>query len=76
QSKIAYNWVLDMLFGDDQSRIRKENAPQIMAIFRHIALNLLQKYKQTMPRQSIRRLRKMASRSHYTLTQILSQKFS
>jgi predicted transposase YbfD/YdcC len=38
----SLHWVLDMSFGDDQSRIRKKNAPQIMAIIRHIALNLLQ----------------------------------
>jgi predicted transposase YbfD/YdcC len=72
----SLHWVLDMSFGDDQSRIRKENAPQIMVICRHIALNLLQKYKQTMPRQSIRRLRKMAGWNHISLSQIISQNFS
>lgn len=33
--------VLDMSFGEDQSRIRKENAPQNMAIIRHMALNFI-----------------------------------
>ena len=53
------HWVLDMSFGEDRSRIRKENAPQCMAIIRHIALNLLQSQKNSMKRQSIKRLRKM-----------------
>lgn len=39
------HWVLDMSFNEDYSRIRKENAPHIMAIFRHIGLNLLQTAK-------------------------------
>jgi predicted transposase YbfD/YdcC len=54
------HWVLDMSFGDDMSRIRKENAPQIMAIIRHIALNMPQTAKSNMKRQSIKRLRKVA----------------
>jgi predicted transposase YbfD/YdcC len=49
-----------MSFGDDMSRIRKENAPQIIAIIRHIALNMLQTAKSNMKRQSIKRLRKVA----------------
>jgi predicted transposase YbfD/YdcC len=35
------HWVLDVTFGEDHSRIRKENAPQNMAMLRHLALNLL-----------------------------------
>jgi predicted transposase YbfD/YdcC len=30
------HWILDMSFGEDQSKIRKENAPQNMAIVRYI----------------------------------------
>ena len=37
----SLHWVLDMSFGEDQSRIRKKNASQTMAIIRHMALNLL-----------------------------------
>jgi predicted transposase YbfD/YdcC len=70
------HWVLDMSLGEDQSRIRKHNAPQIMAIIRHIALNLLNSKKKSTPRQSIRRLRKMASWSDDILSSILSQNFS
>ncbi|HWY34993.1 MAG TPA: ISAs1 family transposase [Nitrosopumilaceae archaeon] len=70
------HWILDMSFNEDQSRIRKENAPQIMAIVRHIALNLLQLTKGQMKRQSIKRLRKMAGWDDDILTFILTQKFS
>jgi len=38
----SIHWVLDMSFGKDQSGIRKNNAPQAMAVIRHLALNLLQ----------------------------------
>ena len=35
------HWILDVQFNEDSSRIRKDNAPQNLAIIRHIALNLL-----------------------------------
>jgi len=35
------HWVLDVAFREDDSRVRKENGPQNLAILRHIALNLL-----------------------------------
>ncbi len=34
------HWVLDVAFNEDDSRIRKDNAPENLAIIRHIALNL------------------------------------
>lgn len=40
------HWVLDVAFHEDDSRIRKGNAPENLAIIRHIALNLL-KQEQT-----------------------------
>ena len=36
------HWVLDVAFGEDDSRIHKGHAPQNMAVMRHMALNLLQ----------------------------------
>jgi predicted transposase YbfD/YdcC len=74
----SLHWVLDMSFGDDQSRIRKENAPQVMAVIRHIALNLLQLTKRNaeMPRISIKALRKLAGWSDNALSLILQQNFS
>ncbi|EGJ29006.1 MULTISPECIES: ISAs1 family transposase [Moorena] len=35
------HWVLDVQFSEDDSRIRKDNAPENLAIIRQIALNLL-----------------------------------
>ncbi|MBV8709172.1 MAG: ISAs1 family transposase [Acidobacteriaceae bacterium] len=63
------HWTLDMSFGEDASRIRKENAPLAIATIRHVALNLLQAAKQ--PRESIRRLRKKAGWDNPTLKRIL-----
>jgi predicted transposase YbfD/YdcC len=73
------HWILDMSFGEDQSRIRKENAPQNMAIIRHIALNLLKMTKKNndqFKRASIKGLRKMAGWDSSMLNCILSQNFS
>jgi len=45
QIENGLHWVLDMAFREDESRIRKDNAPQNMAILRHITLNLLKQEK-------------------------------
>jgi predicted transposase YbfD/YdcC len=37
--------VLDVEFNEDNSRIRKDNAPENLAVIRHIALNLLRQNK-------------------------------
>jgi len=39
----SLHWVLDIAFREDESRIRKDNAPTNFAILRHIALNLLKR---------------------------------
>ncbi len=35
------HWVLDVAFREDESRVRKDYAPENLAMLRHIALNLL-----------------------------------
>lgn len=70
------HWTLDMSFNEDYSRIRKENAPQVMAILRHIALNILQQGKikqKKFKRQSIKGLRKMCSWDDDTLSELVSK---
>ena len=37
------HWIMDMSFGDDQSRIRKGNAPKKMAVNKDGALNMIRK---------------------------------
>ncbi len=41
----SLHWVLDVAFCEDESRIRKDNAPQNFAILRHIASSILQQDK-------------------------------
>ena len=41
----SLHWVLDVAFCEDDSRIRKDNAPQNFAVLRHIARNLLHQDK-------------------------------
>ncbi len=38
-------WVLDVTLNEDQSRIRKDHAPENMAMLRRLALNLIRKAK-------------------------------
>lgn len=67
------HWVLDMSFGDDQSRIRKGNAPENIAVIRHAALNMIRMTKGK--RESIKLLRKAAGWDDQVLDRIISQHF-
>lgn len=41
----SLHWVLDVVFDEDHCRIRKDNAPQNIAVIRQMALNLLKNEK-------------------------------
>jgi predicted transposase YbfD/YdcC len=41
----SLHWILDVVFDEDHSRIRKDNAPQNAAVIRQMALNLLKNEK-------------------------------
>jgi predicted transposase YbfD/YdcC len=40
-------WVLDVVFDEDNSRIRKDHAPQNFSVIRQMATNLLKNEKTT-----------------------------
>jgi len=67
------HWVLDMSFGEDQSRIRKDNAPTNVAIIRHAALNMMRQAKKK--RMTIKLMRKAAGWDDSVLNSILAQVF-
>lgn len=71
----SLHWVLDMTFNEDQSRIRKGNAPQNIAIIRHIALNMLKASQKLFKGISIKALRKVAGWSDEALDTILIHRF-
>jgi predicted transposase YbfD/YdcC len=68
-----WHWVLDMSFGEDQSRIRKNNAPINIAIIRHAALNRIRKAKNKHMRVNL--MRKSAGWNDSVLHEILAQVF-
>jgi len=51
------HWTLDVVFGEDDSRVRKSNAPQNLAVLRKLALNLLRQEKSDKNGLKARRLR-------------------
>lgn len=63
------HWVLDVTFGDDQSRLRKGHGARNMATVRHFALNLV---RAANDRRSIKSRRKIAGWSTSYLQSLLS----
>ena len=65
------HWILDVDFNEDNSRIRKENAPENLAVIRHIALNILKQDKNI--KGSIKGKRKCAGWDNSYLVKLLKQ---
>lgn len=57
----SLHWVLDVAFGEDQCRVRLENAAQNFAILHRMALNLLKRDRVTKAGLKNRRLKASAS---------------
>lgn len=70
QIENGLHWVLDMAFREDEARIRKDHAPQNMAVMRHMALNLLK--QETSVKVGIAAKRKMAGWDNDYLLKVLS----
>lgn len=68
----SLHWVLDVVFREDDSRIREENAPMNMAIIRHVALNLINNARNKV---SIKCFRKSAGWDNKKLDKVLLTKF-
>jgi predicted transposase YbfD/YdcC len=66
----SLHWVLDVAFDEDHSRVRKNNAPENMAMLRHVALNLL-KNDTTTKKVGIKTRRKKAGWSNEYLAHLL-----
>ncbi len=54
----SLHWVLDMIFRDDECRVRTDNAPANFTTIKHIALNLL---RRASTKASLRARRKVAA---------------
>jgi predicted transposase YbfD/YdcC len=57
QIENGLHWVLDIAFREDDSRIRRDHAPQNMALLRHMALNLLKRETSLKVGVKVKRLR-------------------
>lgn len=65
----SLHWVLDVTLNEDQSRVRKEHAPENLALLRRLALNLIKKAKPQ--KASVRGSIKKAGWDNSFLEQIL-----
>jgi predicted transposase YbfD/YdcC len=63
------HWVLDIAFREDENRVRKDHAPQNLAVLRHLALNLLK--QDTSLKVGIKAKRLRAGWDHQYLLNVL-----
>jgi predicted transposase YbfD/YdcC len=64
------HWVLDVIFREDESRIRRGNGAEVMSTLRRITLNLLK--NNTTTKAGIKRKRKMAALDEDFLSALIS----
>lgn len=64
------HWSLDVSFNEDQCRVRKDHAPDNLAIVRHLALNLLQ--QETASKRGIKARRLKAGWDNEYLIKVLT----
>lgn len=64
------HWVLDVVFNEDASRIRKDHAPENFALIRHVAANLLR--RETSVRVGLKAKRLKAGWDNHYLSKILA----
>jgi predicted transposase YbfD/YdcC len=64
----SLHWVLDVVFGEDQARLRKGHGAKNMAVVRHFAINLV---RAVADKKSIKRRRKVAGWNTEYLAEIL-----
>ena len=69
------HWTLDVVFNEDKSRVRKDNAGENMALIRHITINMLNNAKKQIKNIGLKALRKKAGWGNQTLSLILGQNF-
>lgn len=66
----TFHWTMDVVFGEDNARMRLDDAPENFAVIRHIALNLLKRHPAKL---SIKRKRFRAALDDDFLLQLLTQ---
>jgi len=73
----SLHWVLDVSFNDDDSKVKKGNAPQNMTIVKKTALNLMRIIKRDpiYKRLSLKRMRKLSGWDNSFLQLVLGAKF-
>ena len=69
------HWTLDVVFNEDQSRVRKDNAGENMALIRHITINMLNNTKKLFKNIGLKALRKKAGWDNETMGLIFRQAF-
>ncbi len=65
----SLHWVLDVTMNEDMNRIRKDNAPENMAVIRRVAISMINQVKGKL---SVRRARKSAALDTDLLERILA----